>query len=401
MLESAQSLITHVGQKLGLDQATIKQLLEADAEHSFSIALNSGKSFQAYRVQHNNKRGPYKGGVRFHPEVNLEEVRALATLMSLKTAAIGLPLGGGKGGVSVDPRQLSPDELEELSRKYSAHLAPHIGPDQDIPAPDVNTNPQIMDWMVDAYQQQTGDTSRASFTGKTMDGGGSEGRDAATGYGGLIALRQLLQHLGKENDALTVAVQGFGNVCSFFSVMAQRQQPNWKLVAASDSGAGLHALEGLDAGRLETYKADRGRFADYQETGTAVISSDELLALDVDILVLAALGDAVTAKNMKSIKAPYIVELANAPIDEKAYQYLSDQGVIILPDIIANAGGVVVSYLEWLQNRAGEHWSLDKVNTKLGSYMTAAVDDVYQVSVENKVSLKEAAFMIALQRLTE
>lgn len=399
MLETAQSLITKVGRNLGLDQAAIARLLQADAEHSFTIQLASGKNFKAYRVQHSNKRGPYKGGVRFHPEVNLDEVRALATLMSLKTAAIGLPLGGGKGGISVDPRQLSEQELEELSRRYSALLAPYIGPDKDIPAPDVNTNPRIIDWMVDEYQQQTGDTSRASFTGKTMAGGGSEGRDAATGFGGLIALETLLDHHRKTNDSLTMAVQGFGNVGSFFSMAARRDHPNWQLVAASDSAGGLHNPAGLNADKLNAYKSDGGRFADYAESGASVISNQELLAADVDILILAALGDAVTADNMQSVRARYIVELANAPIDEPAYNYLTKRGAIILPDIIANAGGVIVSYLEWLQNREGSHWSLDKVNAKLRTYMTDAVDEAYQVSTTENISLKEAAFMIALRRL--
>ena len=400
MLETAQSLITHVGKKLGLPQATIERLLKADAEHSFTIKLSSGKSFPAYRVQHNNTRGPYKGGIRFHAEINLDEVRALATLMSLKTAAVGLPLGGAKGGISVDPRQLSNEELEELSRLYIAHLAPHIGPDKDIPAPDVNTNPGIMDWMVNEFEKQTGDTSRASFTGKTLANGGSKGRDAATGLGGMFALRELLKHLDKADDSLTIAVQGFGNVGSFFSIAAQQTHPHWKLLAASDSAAGLWNSAGLDAKALDDYKAKRGRFADFIAKGVTVISNEDLVGADVDILVLAALNDAITADNMKRVRARLIVELANAPIDEAAYKYLTRQGVIILPDIVANAGGVIVSYLEWLQNREGSHWSLEKVNRKLETYMTKAVEDIYTVSQHEHVPLKEAAFMLALQRLS-
>lgn len=401
MLETAHSLIRRAGQRLNLNPEAIDELLQADAEHTFELTLKNGKTFSAYRVQHNNRRGPYKGGIRFHPEVNLDEVKALATLMSLKTAAVGLPLGGGKGGISVDPRQLSNKEMEELSRLYSARLAPHIGPDKDIPAPDVNTNPQIIDWMVDEFEKQTGDTSKASFTGKTLQSGGSEGRDAATGRGGLIALRQLLKQLGRVDDSLTMAVQGFGNVGSFFATLAAETQPNWKLIAASDSGAGLYDQAGLSAHKLDTYKAGRKRFNDYQDASTAIISNEKLLSLDVDILVLAALGDTITEHNMKDIQARYIIELANAPINEAAYNYLTNKGTIILPDIIANAGGVIVSYLEWLQNKQHEHWDLETVNDKLEAYMTAAVDNIYKVSKEENISLKEAAFMIALQRLTE
>ncbi len=401
MLETAQSLVRQAGAHLGLSPEAIDDLLKADAEHSFDLQLSSGKHFKGYRVQHNNKRGPYKGGIRFHPDVDLDETKALATLMSLKTAAVGLPLGGGKGGVAVDPRQLSTEELEELSRAYSAELAPHIGPDKDIPAPDVNTNSQIIDWMVDEFQKQTGDKTRASFTGKTLANGGSEGRDAATGHGGLLALRQLLKHLDKTGDALTVAVQGFGNVGSFFAVDAEASEPHWKLVAASDSGAALYNPDGLSATELDTYKAVRKRFSDYQADGTKVISNQELLALDVDILVLAALGDAVTEDNMKTVRAPFIVELANAPVSEAAHSFLTSQGVTILPDIIANAGGVIVSYLEWLQNKQGEHWDLSTVNAKMAQYMTTSIDDVYTVSRQEHISLKEAAFVIALKRLIE
>lgn len=402
MLQTARSLINRVGRKLGLDEPAITRLLEADAEHAFDIELAGGKTFKAYRVQHNNQRGPYKGGVRFHPEVNLEEVRALATLMSLKTAAVGLPLGGGKGGVAVNPRDLTPDELEELSRRYAAHLAPHIGPDKDIPAPDVNTNATIMDWMTDEYAQATGDTTGASFTGKSLERGGSHGRNAATGRGGAIALHQLLAGVGQADQPITIAVQGFGNAGSFFATITQENHPHWKLVAASDSGAAVYNPAGLSAAKLSAYKQQRSaRFADYQAEGVKVISGDDLLGLDVDVLVLAALGDAITATNMHRVKARYIVELANGPLNEAAHDHLTSQGVTILPDIIANAGGVIVSYLEWVQNRAGERWPEAKVNAELTRYMTTAVRDLTETATHDQVSLKEAAFMLALRRLAE
>jgi len=399
MLETAHASIIRAGKKLGLDQDTIDQLIKTDAEHIFEIRLSNGKTYPAYRVQHSNKRGPYKGGIRFHPDVNLDEIRALATLMSFKTAVAGLPLGGGKGGVAIDPRELSEPELEELSRAYAKHLTPHIGPDKDVPAPDVNTNGQIIDWMVAEFEAETGETNHASFTGKSLERGGSLGRDAATGRGGVIALRELLRHEGKLGKPLTYAVQGFGNVGSFFATVAQADHPDRKLVAASDSGAAVHSADGLDAKQLDKYKLGGGRFANFKDA--EIISNEDLLALDVDVLVLAALGDAVTEANMKNIKAKYAVELANGPVNEQAFEYLSQKGVVVLPDIFANAGGVIVSYLEWVQNKAGEHWPEAKVNAELEKYMVAAAKDLYKTADQEKVSLKDAAFINAIKNLTK
>ena len=398
MLDTAQALIRRGGRHLGLSDSQIMQLININAEHSFVIKLKNGKSFQAYRVQHNNKRGPYKGGIRFHPDVNLDEVRALSTLMSFKTAAVGLPLGGGKGGVVVDPRQLSDMELEELSRSYANYLVPFIGPSKDVPAPDVNTDSRIIDWMVDEYQQATGDTSRASFTGKSLANGGSEGRDAATGRGGVIALGELLKFF-KLTGKLTYAVQGFGNVGSFFATIAEHEQPDWQLVAASDSAAGIYNPAGLSAAGLGSFKQQRNRFTDYKKEPVKVISNDELVALPVDILVLAALGDAVTKRNMKTIKAKYIVELANGPVDETAHDYLAGKGKIILPDIVANAGGVVVSYFEWQQNTNNQHWTVEKVNSQLEKIMVSATKQMCRSAASHKISLKEAAFMNAINNL--
>ncbi len=401
MLSTAHAFITRAGKTLGLSDEEIKKLIKIDAEHTFDIKLKNGKTFPAYRVQHSSKLGPYKGGIRFHPEVDLDEVRALATLMSYKTAAVGLPLGGGKGGVVVDPRSLDKNELEELSRKYVQHLVPHIGPDKDVPAPDVNTNAEIIDWMVDEYQKLTGDSSRASFTGKSIERGGSLGRDAATGRGGVIALRELLKHMGQADKQLTYAVQGFGNVGSFFSVVAANDHPNWKLVAASDSRTALFNPNGLDAKALDKFKQAGKRFADFESEGIQKMSNEEMLDLDVDILVLAALGDAVTEANVESLKSEIIVELANGPINEAALDVLNSQGVTVLPDIIANAGGVIVSYLEWVQNKAGEHWPEDKVNRELENYMVKATDLLLKTSESKAVSLKEAAFINAIKNLTK
>lgn len=399
MLDTAQSLIRRAGQKLGLDSKTIESLIKIDHEHKFEIKLTDGQTFQAYRVQHSNKLGPYKGGIRFHPEVNLDEVRALATLMSFKTAAAGLPMGGGKGGVSVDPKKLDKTQLEQLSRKYAQHLAPHIGPDRDVPAPDVNTNAEIIDWMVDEYEQATGDKTKASFTGKSLKNGGSLGRDAATGRGGVITLRQMLKHDGRAGEPITFAVQGFGNVGSFFGVVAQDDQPGWKMVAASDSAATLTCPSGLDAAELADYKAAHKSFADYKKPGVQVKSAEAIIEQPVDVLVLAALGDAVHKANMAAVKAPVILELANGPISEAAFDYLIGQGKQIIPDIIANAGGVVVSYLEWVQNKAGEHWSEAKVNKELEHHMVTASDALFKTAKAKNVSLKEAAFMNAIAKM--
>src|SRR6266404_4977065 len=271
MLDTAQKLIRDTGKKIGLTDEQIEQLIKTDAEHQFEIELSDGSKHLAYRVQHSNKLGPYKGGIRFHPQVDYDEVRALATLMSFKTAVVGIPMGGGKGGVSVDPRQLSSEALEELSRKYVRGLHKHIGPDKDVPAPDVNTNAQIIDWMVDEYEKLSGDTNKASFTGKSLKNGGSLGRNAATGRGGVIVLREILKHLttlmpGKfaEGKPITYAVQGWGNVGSFFTLVAEVQHPNWKLVAATDSSGGVYSPEGYSAKDLDAYKKSGGKLNDYQ-----------------------------------------------------------------------------------------------------------------------------------------
>jgi glutamate dehydrogenase (NAD(P)+) len=400
MLNTATSLILRAGHQLGLDDAIINDFLEPNFEHIFEIELKNGRRFPAYRVQHNDHHGPYKGGIRFHPEVNLEEVRALATLMSLKTAAVGLPLGGGKGGIAVDPRHLSPAELEELSRAYARHLSPHIGPHKDVPAPDVNTNPAIIDWMVDEFERLTGDTTKASFTGKSLEAGGSLGRDAATGRGGVITLAQYLRLSGQTGRPLTVAVQGFGNVGSFFSTIAAAEHPEWKLVAASDTSGGLACSTGLDAVALAQFKRSGSRFLDYQAVGVSPIATDAIIAQDVDVLVLAALGDTITESNLSAVKAKLIVELANGPITGAASDQLTAHDTVILPDIIANAGGVIVSYLEWVQNLADEHWTENRVNTELKNYLIPAIDAMYATAAKSDVPFKDAAFMNALAKIT-
>lgn len=399
MLETAHSFINRAAAKLNIPADVVRELKQANKEHEFTVTLASGKSYKAYRVQHSNKRGPYKGGIRYHQNVSLEEVQSLATLMSLKTAAVGLPLGGGKGGITVDPRTLGDPELEELSRKFVRHLHEYIGPQQDVPAPDVNTNAQIIDWMVDEYERLTGDATKASFTGKSVANGGSLGRDAATGRGGVLALHELLRLKGQEDKPLTYAVQGFGNVGSFFAATAHALHPTWRLVGASDSEVAVYNQYGLDARELQKFKEARGRFKDYKQE--QIISNDDLLALDVDVLVLAGLEDSITAGNVDALRAKYVVEMANGPITDVAFHTLTESGVTILPDIIANAGGVIVSYFEWLQNLDHESWPVEKVNDELAKHMERAVNDMYIAAKTYETDLKTAAFIIAIERLTK
>ena len=399
MLESAHATIERVGKTLGLSREVIDYLLSIDQEHVFDIKLSNGNTHKAYRVQHKNVLGPYKGGVRFHPEVDLDEVRALATLMSLKTAAVGLPLGGGKGGVAIDPRKLAPEELEELSRAYARHLQPHIGPDKDIPAPDVNTNSQIIDWMTDEYEQITKDTSKASFTGKSVGKGGSKGREAATGRGGVTTLKTVLEYTKSDKEDLSYAIQGFGNVGLFFGLIAEDILPNLQLIAATDSSGGISSAFGFSPQHLAAYKKSGGKLADFEDDDAVKITNDQLLSEEADILVLAALGDVITEENVQNVRAKIILELANGPISDKAHDILTKKGVIIIPDILANAGGVVVSYLEWLQNRNGEQWEEERVNQEGDRYLVDATKLALEYSDRNKVSLKEAAMALAMQKL--
>lgn len=399
MIDTVYYFLDKAAEQLDIPKAKLEELKQANQEHSFKIELKSGKSFDAFRVQHSNKRGPCKGGIRFHKSVNLPEVQTLAALMSLKTAAAGLPLGGGKGGVAVDPRELNSDELEELSRAYVKGLHPHIGPDKDVPAPDVNTTAQIIDWMVDEYEKITGDQTRASFTGKSIGNGGSLGRDEATGRGGVYCLEELLKLEGKPNESITFAVQGFGNVGSYFATIAHERHPNWKLIATSDSEATIYSESGLDAKNLLKFKADKGRFKDYKKDEVRAQASEELVKSKVDVLVLAGLENAVNSDNQDEIQAKYIVEMANDPIDYRAHEHLIKKGLTILPDIIANAGGVIVSYLEWQQNLNGEHWPHEKVNSELEKIIKKSMDEVYDSAQKNGTDLKEAAYTIALKRL--
>jgi len=416
MLGSAQALIKETAKNLGFDEEIIKRLIEPEmiCEFSFPVKMDDGqiKVFKGWRVQHNSLLGPYKGGIRFHPQTCREEVQALATLMTIKCAVAGLPYGGAKGGVLVDPKNLSSAELERLSREYVKKIAHFIGEDIDVPAPDVNTNPQIMAWMIDEYQKIKGYQSKATFTGKPVVMGGSLGRTEATGRGGVIVLKALLEKLGWENfspSTLTIAVQGFGNVGYYFAKIAS--EAGFKVVAVSDSKGGIikpkgDKLEALDIPLVMECKKEKGTLAGCycaggvcDTKGGKTITNEELLELPVNILVPAALENVINENNMKNIKAKIIIEMANGPVTEEAYEYLSKKKVIIVPDVLANSGGVTVSYLEWVQNKAGYYWSEEEVNSKLEVMMKKAFETIWKKSIEKKIPLKQAAFEVALEKI--
>lgn len=397
MLKSAERAVKTVAMRAGLSDEELGYILTPKHVHAFTVAVGAGKKFDAFRVQHNNDRGPFKGGIRFHSDVNEDEVRALALLMSLKTAAVDVPLGGGKGGIAVNPKELGENEIEELSRAYVRELKDAIGPDTDIPAPDVNTNGRIIDWMVDEYGRLTGDTTKASFTGKTLGNGGSEGRVEATGRGGALTLKAILEDKGL--DECTYAVQGFGNVGSYFAKSMQDLIPQAKMIAASDSKTTLVSSNGLDVQKLADHKNSGGSFADIKDE--EVLSADAIINQKADVLVFAALGGVVTEDNYESVQAKYLLELANGPIDDTAHDMLTKNGAVVVPDIVANAGGVIVSYLEWMQNKRDEHWGLQQVRERLEKYIVPATQKMVEVSREEGVSLKDAALSLAIHRILE
>lgn len=392
MLESAQAMIRRVAEKLELNDEQIKDLIQPMYEHRFEIELDEGSVHQAYRVQHSNARGPFKGGIRFHPRVDIEEVRALATLMSLKCAAVDIPLGGAKGGVAFDPRMYDTEHIEAVARQYVQKLEQYIGPDVDIPSPDVNVDETVIDWMVDEYTKLTGDPSKASFTGKSVRAGGSEGRVEATGRGGTIALREYCRAMDINTEGLRVALQGLGNVGFYFAQIAEREL-GVKIVAVSNSEKMIVNQKGLSFGGLRFSRNIIQKFKG------SVSPSEDSISVDADVLVFAALGDVVNANNQKLIKAPLILELANGPVDDDALQLLEARGVHIIPDIVSNAGGVIVSYLEMLQNKSDTHWPYDTVVDELDVILTSAIDDVIDKASEYDVNMKEAAFVLAIQRL--
>jgi glutamate dehydrogenase (NAD(P)+) len=350
--------------------------------------------FQGYRVQHNGARGPYKGGIRYHPEANIEEVRALASLMTWKTALVNLPFGGAKGGVEVDPTELSKNELNRMTRMYTQNISHIIGVNRDIPAPDLGTNAQTMAWMMDAYGRINGH-SPAIVTGKPVELGGSFGREAATGRGVIFALTSWSRQAQIDIAGTTLAIQGFGNVGAWTARSASESK--FTVVAVSDVKSGVYNPKGLDVEALVAHASKYGTVAGFANSDS--INNDELLQLQVDILVPAAIGEVIDRDNAENVRAKIVVEAANHPVTPAADEILKSKGVPILPDILMNAGGVIVSYLEWVQNIQQFRWDEKRVNEELNRRMQEATNLVWNRSIENKVSMREAAFMIGVERV--
>jgi glutamate dehydrogenase (NADP+) len=384
------------------------QFPKASLTVSIPVRMDNGslRVFQGYRVRYDDSRGPTKGGVRFHPGVTLDEVQSLAFWMTFKCAVLNLPFGGAKGGVTVNPKELSKFELERLSRGYIDAIADFIGPDVDIPAPDVYTNAMIMGWMMDQYSTIRRQITPAVVTGKPITMGGSLGRETATAMGAFFSIQTLMPKFDRHPAETTVAVQGFGNAGAVIAELLQRA--GYKVVAVSDSQGGIYAPKGLDIPSIRRIKeSTRGLKAVYCE-GTVcsgidhkMITNEELLELDVDILVPAALENQITGENADRIKAPYIFEVANGPITSAADQILESKGIQVFPDILVNAGGVTVSYFEWVQNRSGLYWSLEEVNRRLEEKMTQETEKTWATAQEYSCSMRTAAYVHALDRLGE
>lgn len=403
---------------------------ERTIEVNFPLMRDSKdvEMIKGYRVQYNNLLGPYKGGLRFHPEVNMDEVKSLGFWMMIKNALADVPFGGGKGGIQIDPKALSEKELERLTRQFTKELAPNIGPEVDVPAPDVNTNAKIMDWIADEFKifteanfasknqnselriKYNKNELKAVVTGKSVKNGGSLGREEATGLGGYFVLKQLIKKM-KLKKPLTVAIQGFGNVGSHLAQMLS--QNGFKVVALSDSKGGIFDGQGIgfNIDLVKKCKEEKGFLSGCYCIGSVcdlaekhadgVISNEELLELPVDILIPAALENVITGKNAKKIKAKIIFEMANGPTNAEADELLSKKGVMVVPDVLCNSGGVIVSYFEWLQNMTNEKWSLEKVNQKLKKKMENSFDKIWEVGEKKRVNLRAAAYILAIRRLSE
>jgi glutamate dehydrogenase (NAD(P)+) len=367
-------------------------------ETNLSVEMDDGsiEVFEAYRSQYNGDRGPYKGGIRYHPGVTRDEVKALSGWMAAKCAIVDIPYGGGKGGIAVDPAEYSDAELERLTRSFATELRPLIGEDQDIPAPDVNTGQREMNWIKDTYETLEHTTAPGVITGKALDSGGSEGRVEATGRSTMIAARETFEWRGRDLADATVAVQGYGNAGAIAARLID--DAGGTVVAASDSTGGIYDPDGVDAAAVAEYKAETGTVVGYEETQE--ITNDELLTLDVDLLIPAALENAIDESLAAEVDADVIAEAANGPITPAADEVLSEQDVYVVPDILVNAGGVTVSYFEWVQNRQRFGWTKERVNKELAAVITAAFDDLIETFEETDTpTLRTAAYVVAIERI--
>jgi glutamate dehydrogenase (NADP+) len=408
LFEDALSHLDHAAQFSRADSETIERLKypQSTLVVSIPVRMDDGslKVFKGYRVRHNDSRGPTKGGIRYHPNVTLDEVKALAFWMTLKCALVGLPFGGAKGGITVDPKKLSRMEVERLSRGFIEQTVNFIGPHTDIPAPDMYTNPRIMGWMMDEYSKIMRSHSPGVITGKPIELGGSLGRDDATGRGAYYCIKELERIRQWDPKQIRVAVQGFGNAGQHVAALLHRD--GYRIVAVSDSKGGVYRHEGFDVPSLIHMKKETQRVQAVYCEGSVCemvpaeqISNEELLMLDVDILIPAALENVIVEDNAEMVKASVIVEAANGPVSSKADAVLAEKEILIVPDILANAGGVTVSYFEWVQNRNGYYWTLEEVQERLHNIMRREFNLVYNLMVENNTSMRIAAYTHALNRL--
>ncbi|NNL66917.1 MAG: Glu/Leu/Phe/Val dehydrogenase [Myxococcales bacterium] len=399
----AQRQLDEAAERLGLDEATHQFLRNPMKEFRFMLPVRmddgTTRVFQAFRVQYNTARGPAKGGIRWHPDETVDTVRALAAWMTWKTAVVDIPLGGGKGGIVCNPKEMSEWEKERLARAYIRALGPLVGVHKDVPAPDVYTNPQIMAWMMDEYEAIVRESHPGVITGKPLPLGGSQGRGDATARGGLYVVREAAKKIDLDTSKATYAVQGFGNAGQYAALLHDEVLGGGTLVAASDSRGGIFNPKGLDPKKVVDYKLKNGTLKGYPDTEP--VSNDDLLELDVDILYPAALENQITDKNAGDIKARLICELANGPTTPEADDILHDRGVMVLPDFLANAGGVTVSYFEQVQNTYNFYWSLEDVHKRLDHRMTCAFEEVYSACQGDKCHPRLGAYLVSVRRVAE
>ncbi len=397
----AQQQFDLAAERLNLDPGLRRVLREPRRELivHFPVKMDDGsvQVYTGYRVQHNLGRGPAKGGIRYHQDVSLDEVKALAMWMTWKCAVVGIPYGGGKGGVIVDPKKLSQKELEALTRRFFTEIEVLIGPEKDIPAPDVNTNAQIMAWMMDTYSMHVGYTVPGVVTGKPISLGGSEGRNEATARGTVYCILEAAQEIGIKVRKARVAIQGFGNAGSIAARLITDEGAT--AVAVSDSTGGIHNPEGLDIGRVIAWKKEHGTVQGFP--GSIDINNAEVLEVDCDILIPAALENQITSHNVSRIKAKLVAEAANGPTTPEADQQMFQRGVFMIPDILCNAGGVTVSYFEWVQDLNRDHWSESVVNAKLKEIMVKAFHETLTIAKRDEVDMRTAAYLLAVQRVAD
>ncbi|WP_224269312.1 Glu/Leu/Phe/Val family dehydrogenase [Haloprofundus salinisoli] len=401
--ESLQEQVDDAAAYLDVSPDVLERLKNPERvlETNLSVEMDDGRLevFRAYRSQFNGDRGPYKGGIRYHPTVSRDEVKALSGWMVYKTAVVDIPYGGGKGGIVIDPDEYSESELKRITRSFATELRPIIGEDQDIPAPDVNTGQREMNWIKDTYERLENTTAPGVVTGKAIDSGGSEGRVEATGRSTMLTAREAFDYLGVEMEGATVAVQGYGNAGSIAAYLIEDLGAN--VVAASDSSGAIYNPDGFDARKAKEYKAETGSLSGF-DGASEEMTNEDLLTLDVDLLVPAALENAIDGDLARDVQADVIVEAANGPLTPEADGVLTERDVAVIPDILANAGGVTVSYFEWVQNRQRFHWSEERVNDELETVIVGAFEDLVDAYESNDVpNFRTAAYVVAIQRVVD